>query len=75
MSLFFFFRPPVLRDLESLEPAFYNSLVWIQENDPEPLDLTFTIEEEAFDQVSERMKPVPTPYDITCTLLLPPFLS
>lgn len=47
----YYYRPPVLRDLESLEPAFYNSLVWIQENDPEPLDLTFTIEEEAFDQV------------------------
>lgn len=48
---FLFLRPPSLRDLESLEPAFYNSLLWIQENDPEPLDLTFTIEEEAFGQV------------------------
>ena len=41
----------MLKDLESLEPAFYNSLLWIQENDPEPLDLTFTVEEEAFGQV------------------------
>ena len=38
-------RPPHLKDLEALEPAFYNSLLWIQENDPEPLDLTFTVEE------------------------------
>ena len=44
-------RPSTLKDLESLEPAFYNSLLWIQENDPEPLDLTFTVEEEAFGQV------------------------
>ena len=46
------FRAPTVKDLESLEPAFYNSLLWIEENDPEPLDLTFTVEEEAFGQVS-----------------------
>ena len=40
-----FSRPPHIKDLEALEPAFYNSLLWIQENDPEPLDLTFTVEE------------------------------
>ena len=39
------FRPPHIKDLEALEPAFYNSLLWIQESDPEPLDLTFTVEE------------------------------
>ena len=42
-------RPPHLKDLEALEPAFYNSLLWIQENDPEPLDLTFTVEEVCVD--------------------------
>ena len=42
------YRPPHLKDLEALEPAFYNSLLWIQENDPEPLDLTFTVEEVCF---------------------------
>ena len=26
--------------------------MWILENDPEPLDLTFTVEEEAFGQLS-----------------------
>ena len=34
-----------MKDLEALEPAFYNSLLWIRDNDPEPLDLTFTVEE------------------------------
>ena len=47
-------RPPVVKDLESLDPAFYNSLLWIQENDPAPLDLTFTVEEEAFGQVCRQ---------------------
>ena len=52
-NIFFSFcpRPPTLKDLESLEPAFYSSLLWIRENDPAPLDLTFTVEEEAFGQV------------------------
>ena len=26
--------------------------MWIRENDPEPLDLTFTVEEEAFGELS-----------------------
>lgn len=52
------FRPSALKDLESLEPAFYNSLLWIQQNDPEPLDLTFTVEEEAFGQLTtHELKP------------------
>ena len=46
--------PPVLKDLEAIEPGIYSSLIWIQENDPEPLDLTFTVEEEAFGQVRTR---------------------
>ncbi|KAL5496256.1 hypothetical protein EMCRGX_G012501 [Ephydatia muelleri] len=50
--------PPSLKDLESVEPAFYNSLLWIQENDPEPLDLTFTVEEETFGQLTtHELKP------------------
>ena len=39
-----FSRPPHIKDLEALEPAAA-SLLWIQENNPEPLDLTFTVEE------------------------------
>lgn len=47
-----------MKDLESVEPAFYNSLLWIQENDPEPLDLTFTVEEETFGQLTtHELKP------------------
>ena len=38
-----FLQATHIKDLEALEPAFYNSLLWIQENDPEPL--TFTVEE------------------------------
>ena len=34
-----------MKDLEALEPDFHNSLLWIRDNDPEPLDLTFTVEE------------------------------
>lgn len=44
-------RPPTLKDLEALEPAFYNSLLWIRDNDPEPLDLTFTVEEVSIDSL------------------------
>ena len=51
-------RPPSLKDLESVEPAFYNSLLWIQQNDPEPLDLTFTVEEDTFGQLTtHELKP------------------
>ena len=46
-----FCSTPNLKDLEAIEPGIYSSLVWMQENDPEPLDLTFTVEEEAFGQV------------------------
>lgn len=47
------YRPPTVKDLESLDPAFHNSLQWMMENDPAPLDLTFTVEEEAFGQVND----------------------
>jgi len=40
-----------LKDLESVEPEFHSSLQWILDNDPEPLDLTFVVEEEAFGEV------------------------
>ena len=62
-------RPPVVKDLESLDPAFYNSLLWIMENDPAPLDLTFTVEEEAFGQVSgHRQEPLKTNSHMTLVL-------
>ena len=34
-----------------MEPEFHSSLQWILDNDPEPLDLTFVVEEEAFGEV------------------------
>ncbi|CAL1707508.1 unnamed protein product [Somion occarium] len=36
------------RDVEGVDPEYYNSLCWILENDPTPLDLTFSIEADEF---------------------------
>ncbi|KAF8525043.1 hypothetical protein BU17DRAFT_41797 [Hysterangium stoloniferum] len=36
------------RDVEWVDPEYYNSLVWILENDPTPLDLTFSTEADEF---------------------------
>ena len=33
------------------DSEYYNSLNWILENDPEDLDLTFSVDEELFGQV------------------------
>ncbi|XP_057304153.1 E3 ubiquitin-protein ligase NEDD4-like isoform X3 [Hydractinia symbiolongicarpus] len=47
-----------LRDMESVDSEYYNSLVWLLENDPEDLELRFQLEEEAFGQVvSRELKP------------------
>ena len=35
------------------DSEYYNSLVWIMENDPVDLDLTFSVEEDYFGEVSE----------------------
>ena len=32
------------KDVEWVDPEYYNSLCWILENDPSPLDLTFSVE-------------------------------
>ena len=32
------------KDVEWVDPEYYNSLCWILENDPTPLDLTFSVE-------------------------------
>ncbi|KAG1839040.1 hypothetical protein DFJ58DRAFT_860626 [Suillus subalutaceus] len=37
-------KPVDYRDVEWVDPAYYNSLCWILENDPTPLDLTFSVE-------------------------------
>lgn len=41
------------RDVEGVDPEYYNSLCWILENDPTPLDLTFSIEA---DEVSSYLR-------------------
>ena len=32
-----------LKDMESVDTEYYNSLLWIEENDPVELDLTFQV--------------------------------
>ena len=39
-------------DVETLDLSFYNSLKYVLENDPAPLELTFTLLEESFGEVS-----------------------
>jgi len=47
-----------LIDMESVDSEYYNSLNWILENDPEDLDLTFSVDEELFGQVTVKdLKP------------------
>ncbi|CAL1688507.1 unnamed protein product [Lasius platythorax] len=47
-----------LKDMESVDSEYYNSLLWIKENDPSELDLTFCLDEESFGHTSQReLKP------------------
>lgn len=34
------------------DSEYYNSLIWIQENDPADLEMTFSVEEDQFGEVS-----------------------
>ncbi|KAL1513119.1 hypothetical protein ABEB36_002580 [Hypothenemus hampei] len=36
-----------LKDMESVDSEYYKSLLWIKENDPSDLDLTFSVDEES----------------------------
>ncbi|XP_068722860.1 E3 ubiquitin-protein ligase NEDD4-like isoform X2 [Montipora capricornis] len=47
-------KPITLIDMESVDSEYYNSLNWILENDPEDLDLTFSVDEELFGQVTVK---------------------
>ncbi len=38
--------------MEAVDIAFFNSLQYVLENDPEPLDLTFSVLEESFGEAS-----------------------
>ncbi|XP_037545627.1 E3 ubiquitin-protein ligase NEDD4a isoform X2 [Nematolebias whitei] len=47
-----------LQDMESVDSEYFNSLKWILENDPEVLDLMFTIDEELFGETHQHeLKP------------------
>ncbi|XP_065168760.1 E3 ubiquitin-protein ligase Nedd-4 isoform X2 [Atheta coriaria] len=37
-----------LKDMESVDSEYYKSLLWIKENDPSDLDLTFSVDEDTF---------------------------
>jgi E3 ubiquitin-protein ligase NEDD4 len=47
-----------LKDIESVDPQYYKSLVWIKENDPSELDLMFCVDEDRCGQLSQQeLKP------------------
>ena len=43
-----------LEDMESVDAEYYNSLVWIRENDPECLALTFQVDDEVFGEQIQK---------------------
>ncbi|KAM8876009.1 E3 ubiquitin-protein ligase NEDD4-like isoform 1-T1 [Synchiropus picturatus] len=47
-------KPITLQDMESVDSEYFNSLMWILENDPTDLDLMFTIDEELFGQTHQH---------------------
>nr|XP_026492388.1 E3 ubiquitin-protein ligase NEDD4 isoform X6 [Vanessa tameamea] len=51
-------KPIELQDMESVDLEYYNSLMWIKENDPSELYLTFSVDEEQFGKTIQReLKP------------------
>ncbi|XP_037904260.1 E3 ubiquitin-protein ligase Nedd-4 isoform X8 [Hermetia illucens] len=51
-------KPIDLKDMEAVDTEYYNSLLWIRENDPSELMLTFCVDEETFGHTSQReLKP------------------
>ncbi|XP_034249762.1 E3 ubiquitin-protein ligase Nedd-4 isoform X2 [Thrips palmi] len=47
-----------LKDMESVDSEYYNSLLWIKENDPTELELTFCVDEDSLGHTSQReLKP------------------
>eukprot|EP00066_Takifugu_rubripes_P019352 XP_011608618.1 PREDICTED: E3 ubiquitin-protein ligase NEDD4 isoform X4 [Takifugu rubripes] len=47
-------KPITLQDMESVDSEYFNSLMWILENDPTDLDLMFTVDEELFGQTHQH---------------------
>jgi len=55
-----------LKDMESVDSEYYNSLLWIKENDPTPLELTFSVDEDNFGITSQHeLKPDGASIDVT----------
>ena len=51
-------KPIDLKDMESVDTEYFNSLVWIMENDPAELDLNFAVDEESLGKTIQReLKP------------------
>jgi E3 ubiquitin-protein ligase NEDD4 len=51
-------KPIQLKDMESVDTEYYNSLRWIMENDPKELDLYFSVDEDFFGQMQQyELKP------------------
>uniref|UniRef100_A0A182JS61 HECT-type E3 ubiquitin transferase n=1 Tax=Anopheles christyi TaxID=43041 RepID=A0A182JS61_9DIPT len=47
-----------LKDMEAVDTEYYNSLLYIKENDPSSLMLTFSVDEESFGTTNQReLKP------------------
>lgn len=55
-----------LKDMEAVDMEYYNSLLWIKENDPSELMLTFCVDEELFGTKNQReLKPNGAEIDVT----------
>ncbi|XP_053203267.1 E3 ubiquitin-protein ligase NEDD4-like isoform X2 [Panonychus citri] len=51
-------KPISIKDMESVDLEYYNSLKWIMENDPADLDLRFVVDEDLFGQMQvHELKP------------------
>ncbi|XP_049537931.1 E3 ubiquitin-protein ligase Nedd-4-like isoform X4 [Anopheles darlingi] len=59
-------KPIDLKDMEAVDTEYYNSLLYIKENDPSELDLTFSVDEESFGTMSQReLKPGGAELDVS----------
>lgn len=47
-------KPIHLKDMESVDMEYYNSLRWIMDNNPEELDLYFAVDEDCLGQIEQR---------------------
>merc|ERR550519_713547 len=55
-----------LDDMEAVDAEYYHSLIWIRDNDPEVLCLTFSVDEPVFGEVVEKeLKPGGKDIDVT----------